>query len=131
MLCFRPPFPPVISNGPLSLNASLRALPRVVSGPFRGQIAIISPHIPIPPRTHTPSPPTHTADPDPSIFRDMTVKVLVCLYTGCWNALCIVGSGGLWSLYLFPALFYPYCRTRILPLAAAITFSELERMSSC
>ena len=57
--------------------------------------------------------------------RDLTVKVLVCLYSWLWNALCIAGTGGLWTLYLFPALFYPYCRTRVLPIAAAITFGEL------
>ena len=41
-----------------------------------------------------------------------------------WNIACLGGTGCLWSLYLFPTLFYPYCRTRMLPLAAAITMGE-------
>ena len=52
----------------------------------------------------------------------------MCLYTWLWNIACLGGTGCLWSLYLFPTLFYPYCRTRMLPLAAAITMGEHQPM---
>ena len=62
--------------------------------------------------------------PSPPCLSALLLKTLVCLYTWLWNIACLGGTGCLWSLYLFPTLFYPYCRTRMLPLAAAITMGE-------